>query len=299
MNHVGAIPSARRTTAASICCVAPHGVPHVIRCRLSVLLWMCIALAGAACGGDDAPRVVLGTTHTLEDSGVLNVLTQAYDRDRDRTHRLSVVVAGSGEILAMAARGDVDVVLSHAPDAEAALVEAGDAVSRQPVMQGDFIIAGPPTDPAGAAAAESAAEALGSIAAAGQPFVSRGDDSGTHQRELALWRKAGVAPAWSGYMEAGGGMADALRLASQRGAYIVSDLATYEVLRHELSLIIVREGGDDLINEYSVLLTTHGEQMAAARELADWLTGETARGLIDGFRGPAGERRLFRAQVNR
>ena len=229
---------------------------------------------------------------------MLDVLTQAYDREHDGATRLSVVVAGSGEILAMAGRGDVDVVLSHSPEAEAALVEAGGAVSRQPLMQGDFIIAGPPTDPAGVASTESAADAFQRIAAAGQPFVSRGDNSGTHHRELALWREAGVAPGWSGYMEAGTGMADALRLASQRGAYILSDIATYEVLRHDLSLIIMREGGGDLLNEYSVLLTTHGEQAPAARELAEWLTGETARQMIGGFRAPNSDRPLFRLHAN-
>ena len=251
-----------------------------------------------ACGGNGSPRVVLGTTHTLEDSGVLDVLTRAHEKEPDVATRLSVVVAGSGEILAMAGRGDVDVVLSHSPAAEAALVAAGGAVSRQPLMQGDFVIVGPPTDPAGAAAAESAAGALQRIAASGQPFVSRGDNSGTHHRELALWRDAGVIPGWSGYMEAGTGMADALRLASQRGAYILSDIATYEVLRHDLSLIIMREGGDDLINEYSVLVTTHGAQTPAARELAAWLTGETARRLIGGFRAPNSDRPLFRPHVN-
>ena len=260
-------------------------------------LWLCIALGVLGCGGND-PRVVLGTTHTLEDSGVLDILTRAYAREHDGAARLSVVVAGSGEILAMAGRGDVDVVLSHSPEAEAALVEAGGAVSRQPLMQGDFIIAGPPTDPAGVASTESAAGGLQRIAAAGQPFVSRGDNSGTHHRELALWREAGVVPGWSGYMEAGTGMADALRLASQRGAYILSDIATYEVLRHDLSLIIMRAGGEGLINEYSVLITTQGEQMPAALELAEWLTGETARRLIGGFRAPDSDRPLFRLHVN-
>lgn len=283
----------------SCACLRTHTErPEHLARRGSVRLWLCMVLGVLACGGDDSPRVVLGTTHTLEDSGVLDVLTQAYDNEGDRSHRLSVVVAGSGEILAMAARGDVDVVLSHSPTAEAALVEAGGAVSRQPLMQGDFIIAGPPTDPAGAASTESAAAALQRIAAAGQPFVSRGDDSGTHHRELALWREAGVVPGWSGYMEAGTGMADALRLASQRGAYILSDIATYEVLRHDLSLIIMREGGDGLLNEYSVLITTHGEQTPAARELAAWLTGETARRLIGAFRAPNSDRPLYRLHAN-
>jgi tungstate transport system substrate-binding protein len=224
---------------------------------------------------------------------MLEVLTRAYKDEHGAEQRLSVVVAGSGEILAMAARGDVDVVLAHSPDAEVSLVESGGAESRLPVMHNDFIIAGAPADPAGAAAAQSAVGAFRRIAAAGHPFVSRGDDSGTHRREQELWAEAGIVPAWSGYMEAGTGMADALRLASERGAYILSDRATYEVLRHELGLYIMIEGGDDLVNQYSVLVTANAANVRGARSFAQWLTEPGTRQLIAGYRAPGSSRALF------
>lgn len=256
-------------------------------------LWSCIAVVSqAACGGAAPPRLVLGTTHTLEDSGLLEVLVREYLQDHGSDHRVSVIVAGSGEILAMARRGDVDVVLSHSPGAEMALVQEGAAVSRQAVMHNDFVLLGPPPDPAGAAAAGTAAAAFGRIAMAAQPFVSRGDDSGTHAMEESVWQDAQLTPDWSGYMEAGTGMADALRLASQRAAYVLADRATYEVLRDELDLVVVYDRGD-LPNQYSVLIPERAHDAAGARQLANWLLGDRAQQVIAAYRAPASDSPLF------
>jgi tungstate transport system substrate-binding protein len=258
-------------------------------------LWLCIAVTSLiGCNVGDRPeRLVLGTTHTVEDSGLLDVLADAFTEAHGRAHRLSVVVAGSGEILALAERGDVDVVLSHAPAAEIALVDAGRVESRRPVMHNDFVLLGPASDPAGAAMAGSAAAAFRRIAAAAQPFVSRGDDSGTHRREQAVWAETGLVPRWDAYIEAGAGMADGLRLASQRGAYILSDRATFEVLRHELQLVLVHEDGAALVNEYSVLVAANARNAAGAWQLADWLTSGPAQTLIAGYRAPDGSQALF------
>jgi tungstate transport system substrate-binding protein len=255
-------------------------------------VWLALTMF-TACGDARPPRLVLGTTHTLEDSGVLSVLTDAYIEEHGSSHRLSVVVAGSGEILAMAQLGDVDVVLSHAPDAELALVAAGGAESRLAVMHNDFVLLGPLSDPAGAAGAGPAVVAFRRIAAAEQPFVSRGDDSGTHRREQAVWAEAQLDPGWSAYIEAGTGMAEALRLASQRNAYILSDRATFEVLRTELQIGIVYENEDELVNEYSVLVTTGTGREAGARQLADWLAGARAQRLIGAYRAPGSDQPLF------
>jgi tungstate transport system substrate-binding protein len=261
--------------------------------RTAWRLWLCMALMSpGACGRDGPPRLILGTTHTLEDSGLLDVLVREYQKDHGADRRLSVIVAGSGEVLAMARRGDVDLVLSHSPDAEMALIEDGAAVSRQNVMHNDFVLLGPPSDPAGAAAAVTPAAAFGRIAAAAQPFVSRGDDSGTHAMEKAVWRDAQLSPSWSGYMEAGTGMADALRLASQRAAYILADRATYEVLRAGLALEIMHES-DMLLNQYSVLIPASAQDTAGARQLAAWLLGERAQQLIAAYRAPGGDAQLF------
>jgi tungstate transport system substrate-binding protein len=255
-------------------------------------LWLCIALLSpTACGSEGPPRLVLGTTHTLEDSGLLDVLVRGYTEDHGSDHRLSVIVAGSGEILALARRGDVDLVLSHSPDAEKALVDSGIAVSRRPVMHNDFVLLGPPSDPALAAEAGTAAAAFRLIAVAAQPFVSRGDDSGTHVMEMSVWQDAQVIPSWAGYMEAGAGMADALRLASQRSAYILADRATWEVLREGLDLIVIHDSG--LPNQYSVLTIADANNAAGARQLAGWLLGERAQGLIAAYRPAESDFALF------
>lgn len=254
---------------------------------------MCIAvLLLVACGGEGPPRLVLGTTHTLEDSGLLDVLVREYRQEHGSDHHLSVIVAGSGEVLAMARHGDVDVVLSHSPEAELALTEEGAAVAREPVMHNHFLLLGPPSDPAGAAMAESAPSAFRRIALAAQPFVSRGDDSGTHAMEKAVWRDAQILPAWSGYVESGTGMADALRLASQRSAYILADGATYPVLRDELDLVVMYVGAD-LPNQYSVLIASAARNDAGARQFARWLRGERAQRVIAAYRASAGDDPLF------
>lgn len=262
--------------------------------RLLARLRLCIALALVwACSGDRPPRLIIGTTHTVEDSGLLAVLVSEYKEEHAQDHRVSVIVAGSGEILAMAQRGDVDVVLSHAPDAEAALLEGGRVVSREPVMRNHFVLLGPPSDPAGAASAATAERAFRDIAAAKQPFVSRGDDSGTHRMELAVWSRAQVEPHRGTYIEAGTGMAEALRVASQRGAYILSDRATYEALRGELELDIVHEQSGELPNEYSVLVVADARNPHGARSFADWLLSERGQRLIADYRIPGSHRALF------
>lgn len=272
-----------RRGAPNASCGLTQSLPSLIR-----RLWLCIT-AGTltGCGVDGPPRLVLGTTHTLDDSGLIHVLVRAFKDQHEADLTLSVVVAGSGEVLAMAERGDVDVVLSHAPDAEAALVAAGGALSRRTVMHNTFVVAGPAADPAGVSSARSAADAFRRIAAAAQPFVSRGDDSGTHQAERAVWADARITPSWNGYMEAGTGMADALRLASQRRAYLLTDRATYEVLRDDLELQIVLDTGDELINQYSVLISTEARNRDAAHRFVDWLLAEPTQRLIGEWRATA------------
>jgi tungstate transport system substrate-binding protein len=255
---------------------------------------LCITLGPLiACkGGDGPPRLVLGTTHTLEDSGVIDALIRAYNEDH-ASARLSVVVAGTGEVLAMAGRGDVDVVLVHSPVDEMAFLEEGRAVSREPVMHNDFVIVGPASDPAGIAGMDTAAAALRRIADAPHAFVSRGDDSGTHRKELELWASVGTTPEWGGYIEAGAGMADALRLASERRAYVLSDRATFAVLRESLRLVLLHEGDARLHNQYSVLVVTDARNPAGARELAAWLRSGPAQRLIRDYRSEGTGQALF------
>lgn len=257
------------------------------------LSWCIVLACMAGCADDRPPRLLLGSTHTLEDSGILDALTRAWQRDHDGRHRLSVVVAGSGEIIAMARRGDLDVLLVHSPRDEKALVASGRAVSRQPVMHNEFVLLGPGADPASVATAATAADALRRIADASAPFVSRGDSSGTHRKEQELWALARTTPAWGGYLEAGTGMAEALRLASERHAYILSDRATFEVLREDLRLVVLHEGDEVLRNPYSVLVVADARNPDGARDFAAWLRGAEVQRLIGAYRNGGTGRALF------
>ncbi len=247
-----------------------------------------------ACGAPDAaPRadVVLATTHTLDDSGLLDSLTAAFRAEHPALH-LRVVVSGTGEALEHARRGVVDVVLSHAPEAEAAAVRQGVVLDRHELMHNTFIIVGPADDPVGVRGMQDAPAALARIADSGARFVSRDDGSGTNLRELALWRDAGrEPPAGSGYVRAGVGMADALRIADERAAYTLSDTATWAVLHDGLRLVPLVSGDPRLRNTYAVMRVAAAPDSTAARILAGWLTGPSARAVIARFGAPGGSAR--------
>jgi tungstate transport system substrate-binding protein len=245
-------------------------------------------LATLACAGDAAPRdtVVLAATHTLEDSGLLDSLAAAYRRNHPE-HELRVIVSGTGEALEQARRGDVDVVLSHAPAAEQRAIERGAVADRAELMYNHFLIAGPAADPAGVRRRQSASAALAAIAHARAPFVSRDDSSGTHLRELELWEAAGARPPLhESYIRVGGGMADALRIADQRTAYVLTDQATFAVLRPSLALVPVFSGEQDpaLRNTYAVMTARRARSPAAAT-LHAWLQGDSARAIVARFGG--------------
>jgi tungstate transport system substrate-binding protein len=267
-------------------------------CRGFLLAFTVSAAGLAACnGGSGKDRFILATTHTLEDSGLLDSLATQFKADHPE-HPMSVVVAGSGEILVMGRRGDADALLTHAPSDEAAFVAEGYGVARIPVMHNTFVIAGPTEDPARAANANTAAEAFRRIGDAAQPFVSRGDDSGTHKKELALWAAVGRKPG-SNYIEAGTGMSDALRMASERGAYILTDLATFLMVKHQLRLELLYQGDPALRNEYSVIVVKNARNAAAANAFAQWIVGEPAQKRINAFGRSAFGRSLFVGDAGR
>ncbi len=212
----------------------------------------CGAPGGLAAQGAPAnPAVILATTTSLYDTGLLDSIVPMFAR---RTgYHVKVVAVGSGEALAMGRRGDADVVFVHSPAAESAFMAAGYGVRRRVVATNYFTIVGPAADPAHVREAGSAAEALRRIAGVGASFVSRGDSSGTNARELALWRKAGRLPTWPGYIETGQGMAATLLVANQRLAYTLTDVATFGSLKKHLDLVPLRGRDHDLINIYHVI----------------------------------------------
>src|SRR2546426_566943 len=184
-----------------------------------------VFLMAAACRASPAP-LRLGTTYTVEQSGALAVLDSLWTGPR-----LATVIGPSGQVLRVAANGDLDVVITHAPPLEERLLVApGHALLRCPLAASRFAIVGPAMDPAHLGASTTAADAFRRIAAAGGPFVSRGDSSGTHVKELALWRLARVTPAPPWYLESGSDQAATLHLADERRAYALADLPTYAKL---------------------------------------------------------------------
>lgn len=232
-------------------------------------------------------RLLLATTTSVRDSGLLDTLVPDFQQ-RTGVH-VQVVAVGTGAALRMGAEGNADVLVTHAPEAEQELVASGALIDRRPFMQNYFVIAGPADDPAGVADADSPEEALRRIARAEAPFVSRGDDSGTHKRELALLRAAGLDPAgWPGYVRTGTGMGLSLQVAGERRAYVLSDLGTFLAFRERTGLVALSRPADALRNVYSVLRVDPQRfagrvNAASARLFADFLVSEETQRRIGEF----------------
>ena len=217
-----------------------------------VLPWFLTAVAGT--GALTSQELLLATTTSVRDSGLLDELLP--DFQAETGIRVLVVAVGSGAALRMGAEGNVDALLTHAPDGEMELLEAGQAVSRIPFMQNHFLIAGPIDDPVEVASAKSAVGAIRRLAAAEASWVSRDDDSGTHRRENALLSAAGVDPGegWPGFIRTGSGMGLSLQVAGERRAYILADLGTFLALGRRAGLVALFSSDDEsLRNIYSYL----------------------------------------------
>ncbi len=244
-----------------------------------------VALCVAACGAH-AADLRLGATHTLEDSGVLAVLLPAFEAASGV--KVKALVAGTGQVVKYAENGDVDVLFTHSRADEERLVARGVALSRSDVMYNDFVIAGPRSDPARIRGMADAAAALKRIRETRARFVSRGDDSGTHKKELQLWQDAGGLKPWDGYLSAGQGAGRTLMMAHELDAYDLVDRATHKQFAKRHPLAILVEGDARLLNEYGVAPIRSTAQRPAnerdARRFAEWLTSEPARKLIAGYR---------------
>lgn len=193
----------------------------------------------------------LATTTSTVDTGLLDVLIPRFERQTGCSVTVSSV--GSGSAIGMGSKGEVDVLLTHSPELERSYVERGYFTNYQLVMYNDFIIVGPPEDPANIRNMESAASALAQIAQHEATFVSRGDYSGTHLRELNLWERAGIEPEGDWYLQANAGMAETLKRASEEGGYTLSDRGTYLAQRQNLDLEILVAGDPLLLNIYHVM----------------------------------------------
>ncbi|CAA9295051.1 MAG: Tungstate ABC transporter, substrate-binding protein [uncultured Chloroflexi bacterium] len=197
-------------------------------------------------------EVILATTTSTQDSGLLDVLVPVFERQTG--YRVKPIAVGTGQSLALGARGEADVVLVHAPEAEVAWMAEGNGTSRLLVMHNDYVVVGPAEDPARTKGEHAAPAAFARIAQTGAPFVSRGDNSGTHAAELAIWKAGAVevkGRPW--YQESGQGMGATLNIANEKRAYTLTDRSTYLARRATLQLDVLTEGSKELLNVYHVM----------------------------------------------
>lgn len=256
--------------------------------------WIAVVLAGltlatvmGSLGHADEERfVTLASTTSTENSGLLGYLVPRFALKTGITVR--VVAVGTGRAISLAERGDADLLLVHHRPSEDAFMRDGFGIERRAVMYNDFVIAGPSDDPAGLAGLIDPGDAMRAIAKAGAVFVSRGDDSGTHKKELELWSAAGVKPEGAWYREIGAGMGAALNTASAMGAYLLVDRGTWLSFQNKTGMALLFEGYDSLFNPYGILLVNperhpHVKE-ADARRFMDWITSDIGQRAIASFK---------------
>lgn len=265
------------------------------RQNLSVISIVIFALILVRCSGktstENAPEtaeradIILATTTSTQDSGLLDLLLPIFQENNG--YLVKTVAVGTGKALKMAEEGNADVLLVHAPAAEKELMESGFGKERFLLMHNDFVIVGPPGDPAMVAGLNSTDEVLARISNSGSSFVSRGDDSGTHKQELALWNEANIEPAGEWYLESGQGMGASLKIASEKSAYTLADRGTYFALRENLDLDVFVEGHPSLLNVYHVILVNPdiwpNVNYEGASAFAKFLTSAEIQTLIGEF----------------
>jgi tungstate transport system substrate-binding protein len=252
-----------------------------------VRLLLCLAallMLASGCSTQPERSITLATTTSVQDSGLLEELVPKF---RAKTGiEVRVVAVGTGQALEIGRRGDADILLVHDPDAEERFMTEGYGKSREEVMFNDFVIVGPAADPAGVKGLVSAKEAFSRIAQRHAPFVSRGDRSGTHQKEEEVWKRAGVEPRGDWYVKSGQGMGAVLRMADQKNAYALTDRATYLAHRKDLESVVLVEGDPELVNRYSVIVVSperhpHVKHGLAMRFSYFLLTAETQNLIAD------------------
>ncbi|MDY6793757.1 MAG: substrate-binding domain-containing protein [Actinomycetota bacterium] len=252
---------------------------------------------GSSSGYSEEERsdLILATTTSVLDSGILYEFVESFEERYP--YRIKAIAVGSGAALLMARQGEADVALTHEPKAEKEFMDEGYGESHRELMYNDFVIVGPPGDPAGIAGMESATEAFTRIADSESTFVSRGDASGTHAMELSIWENYGIQPSGDWYKEGGQGMSYTLRIADDENAYTLTDRATFIVLEEALDLGIMVEGDPDLVNRYSVTVVNPEVfpdiNIQGARDFNTFLFDEETQQLIRDFGWDEYQQHLF------
>ena len=248
-----------------------------------------VALSLVLCGTSlfaAQKNVILATTTSTQDSGLLDVLTPIFEKQTG--FFLKTIAVGSGQAMAMGAKGEADVLLVHSPAAEKKFMEEGNGVNRRLVMHNDFVIVGPASDPAGIKGMKSAKEACAKIASTGSLFMSRGDNSGTHAKEKDLWKASGINPEgqkW--YQQTGLGMGQTLNVAAEKKGYTLADRGTYLALKKNLGLAILVEGDSKLLNIYHVIEVNPKKfgkiNVQGSKAFADFMISDKVQKIIGTF----------------
>ncbi len=262
------------------------------------------ATAAPASQAPANPDLILATTTSTQDSGLLDVLIPLFEQQTG--YKVKVVAVGTGQALQMGQDGNADVLLVHAPSSEKTYMDGGFGKDRLLVMHNDFIIVGPSADPAGIKGDADAVDAFKKIAASSAPFISRGDKSGTNTKELALWKSAaldpaGQKPAW--YVESGQGMGSTLTIASEKNAYTLTDRATYLANKSNLQLDILVEKDATLLNVYHVITVNPDKwpkvNYEGAMAFAKWITLPATQDVIGKFGVDKYGQQLFIPDANK
>jgi len=257
---------------------------------LSAILCLVVTGTSFAADASAAPAkggsLILATTTSTQATGLLDVLLAKCLEATGIS--VKAVAVGTGRALELAKNGDADVVMVHARSLEDAFVAEGFGIHAYDLMYNDFIIAGPASDTALAKSAPSVTAAFGRIARGSTKFISRGDKSGTHERELSVWKELGIVPSGSWYVEAGQGMAETLKMADEMQAYVLTDRATWLSMRSKLHLAVMYEKPEELKNSYGVIAVSNAKIPGAKTDLAiafiDWLTSPQGQDVIKNFK---------------
>lgn len=231
------------------------------------------------------PDLILATTTSTQDSGLLDMLIP--DFEKKTGYKVKTVAVGTGAALALGQKGEADVMLTHAPTSEQPLVDDKTAINYQLIMHNDFIVVGPAQDPAGIKGKSTLKDVFKAISDTKSIFISRGDKSGTDTKEKELWKKAEITPSGSWYQESGVGMGQTLTIASQKGAYTLTDRATYLANKKNLQLEILREGNSALLNIYHVMQVSNEKfpkvNKDGAKAFVDYMTDAGTQKMIGEF----------------
>ena len=266
------------------------------RTIVSLIILSALLLTGTANAMD---RLRLATTTSTDNSGLLNVLHPPFEEKYKVL--IDVIAVGTGKALRLGENGDVDMLMVHAPAAEKAFIAKGYGIERLPVMHNDFVIIGPANDPAGVKTAPGISQVMKKIAGSNTSFISRGDDSGTHKKELSLWQAAGLEPGGDRYLSVGQGMGAVIKIADDKQAYTLSDRGTYLAFTGKIGLAILYAGDEALFNPYHVILLNEERHphinSELARLYADFIRSAEGQEIIADFK--VGDEQLFYPDVTR